>query len=81
MTTLNPSADEPCLVSIKTACALTSLSRTMLNRYRAEGRFPAAVSLGDKRIAFLKSEVINWIDARVAARGVNDNLKSGSQAA
>ncbi|WP_426608731.1 AlpA family phage regulatory protein [Bradyrhizobium sp. McL0616] len=31
----------------------------MLNRYRAQGRFPSAVPLGDKRIAFVKSEVSN----------------------
>ncbi|EIG56190.1 putative transcriptional regulator [Bradyrhizobium sp. WSM1253] len=66
---------------MKTACALTSLSRTMLNRYRGEGRFPAAVSLGDKRIAFVKSEVSEWISARIAARAANDNSKSGTQAA
>jgi prophage regulatory protein len=75
MTTQSMSADEPCLVSLKDACALTSMSRTMLNRYRAEGRFPAAVPLGDKRIAFLKSEVTEWINARVAARCANDNQK------
>lgn len=70
---LNPSAGEPMLVSMKRACELTSLSRTMLNRYRADGRFPAAVPLGDKRIAFVKSEIANWIDQRIAARGANDN--------
>jgi prophage regulatory protein len=68
MATMNPSADEPSLVSIKTVAALTSLSRTMINRYRSEGRFPAAVSLGDKRVAFVKSEVTEWITARIAAR-------------
>ncbi|MBH5387040.1 helix-turn-helix transcriptional regulator [Bradyrhizobium diversitatis] len=71
----NPLAGEPSLVSIKHACELTSLSRTMINRYRAEGRFPAAVPLGDKRIAFVKSEVSEWIAERIAARGVNDNVK------
>lgn len=58
----------PVLVSINTACAMTSMSRTMLNRYRAEGKFPAAVDLGDRRIAFLKAEVREWIEAKVAAR-------------
>jgi prophage regulatory protein len=77
MHNMNPSADEPSLISIKTACALTSLSRTMLNRYRAEGRFCAAVSLGDKRIAFVKSEVSEWIDARIAARPANGNTNPG----
>ncbi|WP_426433815.1 helix-turn-helix transcriptional regulator [Bradyrhizobium genosp. P] len=73
---MNPSSSEPCLVSMKTACALTSLSRTMLNRYRSEGRFPEAVPLGDRRVAFVKSEVSEWISARIAARGANDNAKA-----
>jgi prophage regulatory protein len=60
---------------MKTACGLTSLSRTMLNRYRAEGRFPAAVPLGDRRVAFVKSEVSEWIGARISARVANDNAK------
>ena len=47
----------------------------MVNRYRAEGRFPAAVPLGDKRIAFVKSEVAEWIAARISARGANDNAR------
>lgn len=76
MTALNPSVGEPMLVSMKRACELTSLSRTMLNRYRSEGRFPAAVPLGDKRIAFVKSEITNWIDQRIAARGANDNART-----
>lgn len=61
---------------MKRACELTSLSRTMLNRYRADGRFPAAVPLGDKRIAFVKSEVSEWIAERIAARGANDNSRN-----
>jgi prophage regulatory protein len=67
------------LVSIKRACELTSLSRTMINRYRSEGRFPAAVQLGDKRIAFVRREVLSWINGRIAARACNDN--SGKEAA
>lgn len=53
----------------------------MLNRYRAEGRFPSAVPLGDRRVAFVKSEVNEWIAARIAARGANDNSKSEEVAA
>lgn len=68
-------------MSIKHACAMTSLSRTAINRYRSEGRFPAAVPLGDKRVAFLKSEVVEWINARVAARGANDNSRNMESAA
>ncbi|WP_413709369.1 helix-turn-helix transcriptional regulator [Rhizobium sp. Rhizsp82] len=56
------------LVSLNDACRMTSLSRTMLNRYRAEGRFPSAVELGDRRIAFVRQEVTDWVAAKIASR-------------
>lgn len=65
----------PSLVSMNGVVAMTSLSRTMLNRLRADGRFPAAVPLGDRRVAFVKSEVSEWIAARINARGANDNVQ------
>ncbi|WP_246659397.1 MULTISPECIES: AlpA family phage regulatory protein [Rhizobium/Agrobacterium group] len=40
----------------------------MLNRYRSEGRFPIAVELGDRRVAFVRSEVTAWIHAKISAR-------------
>ena len=61
------------LISIKDACALTSLSRSAINIARTQGRFPQAVPLGEKRIAFVRAEVEEWIDARIAARPANDN--------
>lgn len=60
----------PTLVSLNDAARMTSLSRTMLNRFRAEGRFCSAIPLGDRRIAFLHSEVTAWIQSRIDdARG------------
>ncbi|MGO7300305.1 helix-turn-helix transcriptional regulator [Rhizobium ruizarguesonis] len=56
------------LISLNDACRLTSMSRTMLNRYRAEGRFPVAVELGDRRVAFVRREVTDWVQAKIAAR-------------
>lgn len=58
----------PWLISLNDACRLTSMSRTMVNRYRAEGRFPMAADLGDRRIAFVRTEVIAWIEGKIAAR-------------
>ena len=58
----------PTLISLNEACRLTSMSRTMLNRYRAESRFPIAVDLGDRRVAFVRSEVAAWIEQKIAAR-------------
>jgi len=66
----------PILISMKDACALTSLSRTMINRLRAAGRFPAAVELGDRRVAFVRSEVLAWIDERIAGRELGLSAKS-----
>ncbi|TSE07593.1 AlpA family phage regulatory protein [Mesorhizobium intechi] len=56
------------LISIKEAARITSLSRTSINEKRAAGKFPQPVPLGDKRIAFVKSEVEQWIRDRIAAR-------------
>ncbi|WP_141694472.1 AlpA family phage regulatory protein [Rhizobium multihospitium] len=58
----------PILISLNDACRVTSMSRTMLNRYRAEGRFPVAVELGERRVAFVREEVTAWIEAKIAAR-------------
>lgn len=60
--------DLPHLISLNEASKVTSLSRTMINRMRAEGRFPKAVALGEKRVAFSREEVIAWIVARLAER-------------
>jgi prophage regulatory protein len=69
--------DSPTLISLNDAAALTSLSRTMLNRYRAAGSFPEAVPMGDRRIAFVRGEVLAWIQDRIDRRNVrraaNDN--------
>jgi prophage regulatory protein len=65
---LEAANDNAVLVSLNDAARMTSLSRSMLNRYRAEGRFCAAVSLGERRIAFVKAEVQQWIESKIAAR-------------
>ncbi|MPT25265.1 MAG: AlpA family phage regulatory protein [Starkeya sp.] len=56
------------LVSLNDVCKMTSLSRTAINQKRAAGTFPQAVPLGEKRIAFLRSEVDAWIEERIADR-------------
>jgi prophage regulatory protein len=56
------------LISLNDICRLTSLSRTAINKMRDAGRFPVAVSLGNRRVAFVRSEVMAWLDARIDAR-------------
>ena len=65
---MNPTNDNHILISLNDICAMTSLSRTAINKMRDAGRFPVAVSLGDRRVAFVRAEVMTWLDARIAAR-------------
>ena len=60
--------DNYALISLKDTCALTSMSKTMILRLRGEGKFPAAVELGQKRIAFVRSEVTGWIQNKIGSR-------------
>nr|WP_037392800.1 AlpA family phage regulatory protein [Sinorhizobium fredii] len=60
--------NRPRLMAMGEVCEATSLSRAMINKLRARGRFPVAVSLCERRVAFLRSEVEQWIDERIAAR-------------
>ncbi len=61
----------PILISIKDVAAMTSLSRPQINVLRGREEFPAAVSLGERRIAFVRSEVAAWVNDRIAARAQN----------
>lgn len=85
--------EDVALISLKDAVKLTSLSRAMINRYRADGKFPQAVPLGEKRVAFVRSEVVAWLRERIDMRGrvqrsgspikpaANDNRQQASVAA
>lgn len=59
---------KPTLLSMNDVCRLTTLSRTMVNKYRIAGNFPEAVPIGEKRIAFVAAEVHSWILERMNRR-------------
>jgi prophage regulatory protein len=70
-----PAANDNCmpnLMSLKETVRVTSMSRTMLNRLRATGHFPAAVQIGERRIAFVRQEVVAWVEQRIASRGLRE---------
>ena len=63
------SETQPVLISLNEVCRLTSLSRTAINYRRAAGTFPGGVPLGgNKRVAFIRAEVLSWIEQRIASR-------------
>ena len=57
-------------VSLREVLNRTSFSKTHVYRLIRAGRFPRSVPLGPGRVAFLESEIENWMAARVAERGV-----------
>lgn len=47
---------------------LVCYSYAHIDRLEAQGRFPKRVRLGQQRVAWLESEVQDWIQAKVAER-------------
>ncbi len=58
----------PTLISLNEVAKITSLSRTSIFKLRERGDFPVAVTLGEKRVAFVRDEVAAWIEAKIASR-------------
>lgn len=56
------------LIRLKEVIDSTGLGRSTIYKYIAEGLFPKPVSLGDRAVAWLESEIQDWILARVKAR-------------
>lgn len=48
--------------------AIVPFSRQHILRLEKRGRFPRRIHLGDNRVAWLSSEIQEWIAARVALR-------------
>lgn len=59
----------PALISPKEAATLTTMSKVHLANLSKSGKFPAMVSLSAKRVAYSRTEVIAWIEERLANRG------------
>jgi prophage regulatory protein len=46
----------------------TGLSRSTLYAYIREGRFPAPVTISTRCVAWVESEIDDWIAQRIASR-------------
>ncbi len=56
------------LIKIKDVSVLTSLARATIYKYIKEGVFPKQINLGVNCVAWLESEVLDWIEEKVAQR-------------
>ncbi|EOZ4792127.1 AlpA family transcriptional regulator [Pseudomonas aeruginosa] len=56
------------LIRLKEVMRLTGLGRSTVYKVMKEGSFPGSVALGDKAVAWVESEVQEWILARLRER-------------
>jgi prophage regulatory protein len=56
------------LIGLPATLAITTLKRSSLYALIAANEFPQPVKVGARRIAFVESEVNQWIAQRIAAR-------------
>lgn len=57
------------LIKLKEVIQKTSLGHSSIYKLISEGTFPKQVSLGAKSVAWLESEVDDWIEEKVRGRG------------
>ncbi|MBE0457981.1 AlpA family transcriptional regulator [Pseudoalteromonas sp. KG3] len=58
------------LIKLKEVIEKTSLGRSTIYEFMTKGTFPKQVSLGVKSVAWLESEVDDWIMERIGERGL-----------
>ncbi|HHF0535539.1 TPA: helix-turn-helix transcriptional regulator [Vibrio alginolyticus] len=59
------------LIRLKEVMAITGLSRSSIYRYIDEGRFPEAVSIGSRTVAWVDREIFQWVESRIDSRDSN----------
>lgn len=58
--------DQPIrLIRLKEVMAMTGLSRSYVYQLIGEGYLPQSISLGARAVAWVHSELQQWIDSRV----------------
>ncbi|WP_434144104.1 AlpA family transcriptional regulator [Photobacterium leiognathi] len=59
------------LIRLKEVMSLTGLGRSSIYKFMEESRFPKSVSLGDRAVAWVESEIEDWIVEKIAERDIN----------
>ena len=56
------------LIRLKEVKHATGLGRSTIYKYIEDGNFPKSVSLGERAVAWVESEVLCWVKAKIEAR-------------
>lgn len=68
------------IIRLKEVIDSTGLARSTIYKYIAEGTFPKPVSLGDRCVGWVDSEVHDWILARIEERDLAEGITVRSPA-
>ncbi len=60
------------IIRLKEVIYSTGLARSTIYKYIGEGTFPKSVSLGDRSVGWIDTEVQEWILARIEERDKRD---------
>lgn len=66
------------IIRLKEVKHATGLGRSTIYKYISEGSFPKPVSLGDRAVGWVESEVAGWVMARIEARDTHGSLSAVS---
>jgi len=55
-------------IKLKEVMTMTGLARATVYKHMGDKKFPKSVSLGDRAVAWLESEVEEWMLERIAQR-------------
>lgn len=64
-------------ISLNETARLLGVSRTMINLWRGQGDFPAPIFVGERRISFVRAEILAWMARRQASRTGEDRIGKG----
>ena len=77
---LDPDAETTLVfLPIDEVCKRVSLSRRTVEMYVESGDFPTPIQLTKRRIAFVESEVHQWMKERIADRDGQSDLRADTK--
>jgi prophage regulatory protein len=56
------------IIKLPSVISISGLSRTSIYNRIEEGAFPKQISLGERSVGWVKSEILAWVDSRIKAR-------------
>jgi prophage regulatory protein len=56
------------ILRLPDVCRITGMSRAMIYRLQANGRFPKSVNITEHAVGWIDAEIQTWILERAAAR-------------